>query len=217
MPNGKRRNRRRRKKKSALSKFTKSGSPIPYAMHTKITYVDDLNIDAPAAVATHVFYNANGIYDPQYAVGGHQPMGYDELSTFYDHAYVYAAKCTCTFSIDSQISATGRAICGIRLADNANTVASIPQLRENADSVWKNLNVDRDITITKWFFWPRMFKRTYKNADNQNTLASNPVEDAIFDIWVGSINATQDPANVVVNLKIDYYTTFTERKTLAQS
>lgn len=218
MANGKKRFKRGRKKRTnALTKFRRGGNPIPPQMHCVLRYVEDRAIDPLIGAAGHLLYNANGIFDPYFTGVGHQPMGRDELHTFYDHAYVYAAKMAVTFSQISDSKLVAQTLCGIRIQDNSTLITDPVQLRENTRNKWRFLDTDKPITVTKWFYWNKEFRTKYTDDQNQNTIGANPTEDIFFDVWVAAISSTQDPGVINMNVKIDYYTTFTERKTLAKS
>jgi len=38
-------------------------------------------------------FRLNGLFDPDFSLGGHQPMGFDEWSAFYGRYRVKSAKC----------------------------------------------------------------------------------------------------------------------------
>lgn len=212
---GKRRT--RKKRSSALAKFRRFGTPVPAQMHTTLRYVDDFALNALNGQAVHVFYNANNVYDPQNAIGGHQPMGWDQLNVFYESAYVYGSKITCTFSMANPGSTLGQAICGIRNTEDTTAIGSVPQMRENTQNLWRLLDADSPVTISKTFNYKRQLRKPYINDENRCAIGTGPTINSVYDIWVGALNATLDPDAVNINMTIEYYVTFTERNALAQS
>lgn len=63
---------------------------IPRGLFAKTTkmafkYSDTVTIDADSgANFVYYAYSCNGMYDPQVAVGGHQPYGFDQYMAFYN-------------------------------------------------------------------------------------------------------------------------------------
>ena len=52
----------------------------------------------PGTTSTQQFQlRANGMFDPQTAVGGHQPRGFDEFMEAYDMFTVMGSKISCSW------------------------------------------------------------------------------------------------------------------------
>lgn len=75
--------------------FPKYFADTPPRKYCKLRYVVTESITGPAVGAIVVRqYRANGMYDPEVAVGGHQPFGFDQLMGQYHHFTVIKSKCT---------------------------------------------------------------------------------------------------------------------------
>lgn len=70
-------------------------APMPRLFRTKLIY-SDFGEDSAAAtsVADTVVYRANSVFDPEFAVGGRQPTGYDQLAAMFNVVTVIASKIT---------------------------------------------------------------------------------------------------------------------------
>jgi len=67
----------------------------PLRKFAKLKYVCHQNSTSIGANSVVVYeYRANGMYDPEVAVGGHQPYGFDQLMAQYEQFTVYKAKIT---------------------------------------------------------------------------------------------------------------------------
>lgn len=62
---------------------------------------------------TYLVFSANGMYDPDIIGTGHQPMGFDQMMSLYNHYTVVRSSITFTFVIDSPAGLPIRAAVGI--------------------------------------------------------------------------------------------------------
>lgn len=74
--------------RTTLSKTGKSG--VPQAMNVKLKYTDSISVTSGTANA--FTFGLNSMYDPNISGIGHQPMGYDQWTAFYDKYRVNACK-----------------------------------------------------------------------------------------------------------------------------
>lgn len=81
------RSRRRRR----LFRLPRAG--FPRQRMAKLRYVARINLNPGAGNSVaHAVYRGNDLYDPSYALGGHQPMGFDELTEIYQKYRVVGSK-----------------------------------------------------------------------------------------------------------------------------
>lgn len=58
---------------------------IPSRISTQLKYCDEATISSGSSVyISDIIYRGNSLYDPDYATGGGQPMGRDQLATLYN-------------------------------------------------------------------------------------------------------------------------------------
>lgn len=70
----------------SLPRFPLHYADQPMRVYAKMKYTKSFGIPALGAGAIHeVRFNANGAYDPEVAVGGHQPYGFDQTMVKYQH------------------------------------------------------------------------------------------------------------------------------------
>lgn len=75
---------------------------------------------ASGAVATYVF-RANDLFDPDFTSTGHQPMGFDQMMSFYNHFCVESSRIVAVF----KNQATGTMRCSVRI-DADSTPLTVP-------------------------------------------------------------------------------------------
>jgi hypothetical protein len=80
------------------------GGPFGQVFDTEVNYCDYFNMNPSIGAATSTLFLANGIYDPTFALGGHQPHGFDQLSAIYDSWQVISS--TMEVVLYPQISTT---------------------------------------------------------------------------------------------------------------
>lgn len=98
---------------SMISRFPSTGLPESVLIKHKYT---GLHSTSTTTTANSVRYRLNGLYDPLYDVGGHQPYYFDQMAALYYRYTVYAAKvivkcatsnaiAPCTVSMKAQVDA----------------------------------------------------------------------------------------------------------------
>lgn len=194
--------------------------------HTcRLRYVAQIGINCNLGAVESRIFKANGLYDPEYATGGHQPMGFDQMMLYYNHYTVIGAKITMQY-IPSTTAQTVPGYFGILLTDTPSAAAmSIEQLFESGyrtptmmgGYVGAPFYPDSN-RISKTFSTKKFFKLSALagNATYRGNSTSDPAELAFFECWVASIQAN-DPGSLTFLVTIDYIALFTERKVLPQS
>lgn len=79
-----------KKRARATTNIVRAPSAFPDRTIVKLNYVDLLTI-VTAGISTTV-YRGNDLYDPYYAAGGHQPMGFDEYMGIYGKFTCFGSK-----------------------------------------------------------------------------------------------------------------------------
>lgn len=191
-----------------------TNAPFPLIRFAKLQYYEELSIN-PSGTAASVGYRANGMFDPLASTGGHQPMGFDQLMSIYDHFEVYGSKITVRFLPNGE-----QYYCGIYLDDDSSSVPLAPtQLMEQRGNSMSTLSVTstRPTVISKKYSQRRTFGKSVRGSDSQKgTAAADPTEQAVFEVWSCGIGGA-DPGPVTVLVKVEYFAKFSELRTLGQS
>lgn len=65
---------------------------FPNTLFTQLRYSDNLLLNADnltGRTGSDISYRLNSLFDPYFAAGGHQPLGFDQLSAIYNNYTVY--------------------------------------------------------------------------------------------------------------------------------
>lgn len=192
----------------------------------KLNYVETISLDPGAGLAADYVFSANGMYDPNISGIGHQPLGFDQWMTFYDHYTVVGSKISVTLhsSGDTNIASNSGYI-GLLLMDSSTsqTGTSHDYLIEQGKTSYKPYGESSSSGgIVKLFrkmgtkkFFGR--KNVMDNSDLRGSASANPAEQNYWHLWVSPINLSYDPVAVYITVKITYTAILTEPKVLAQS
>lgn len=195
-------------------------SPLKKSIKVTFRYNDLKYFAFPAGGGLLSFiFSANGLYDPDVGGIGHQPSGFDQLMTMYDHYCVIGCKMTCTFVNESQKSI----LCGIETRDSYTVPTDQREAIESGNCTYSTISpigsgnnqvtVTRTVDIAKFLGVSKIL-----SVDKcQGNTSSNPVEGiGLFPfIYCGdtSIVATRIPVNIV----IEYITILHEPKAVGIS
>ncbi len=204
-----------KKQKKFTSSYTRLATG-PKTLVRKLRYVTRTSIDAGAVgAASNLWIRANGMFDPEVAIGGHQPLGFDQYMALYDHFKVVKSKISVTFLQ----STSPRIIGSIYLDDDTTANLDIGNMIEQGLTSWAVVASGdvKPTTISKWFVSKDFFSGKQHSAELLGSDTSDPAEGAFFNISVAGLDPAADPASTNVLIVVDYYVSFSERTTLVSS
>lgn len=211
---------KRRKNRATVQR----GPAFSNSQIVKLKYVERISMNPAIGVFSIYNFRANSLYDPNLSGTGHQPLGYDQWSAFYDHYNVIGAKIKCTFMSSGATAATDHALVGILLDDDVSSFSvSTSELMEQGKATTKFMSVSSAAgrAIVHKGFSAKRFFHLANVSDNVDRIGSSvdgsPSEEAYFRLFVGPKNTSLDVSNVDVLVEITYIAMFTEPKNLAQS
>lgn len=79
------------KRRAVVRRITQPGLILPDKLITTLTYSSVVSY-APGVAAEDRQFNLNSLFDPDRTGTGHQPMGFDQLKTFYNRYRVLSCK-----------------------------------------------------------------------------------------------------------------------------
>lgn len=217
------RKRRRRNAPRRRTRLRMADSIVPPNKMVRLKYVEYITLNAPSATSARNIFRANSCFDPNQTGIGHQPLGFDQWSIFYDHYTVVGSKCTAQFMAQGSSSAIDSSIVGIILTDNTSVLPPPETLLEQPKSshrILTNGNATQKATVRKGFSAKKFFG--LKSIKDNRALVgasttANPSEDAYFSVYQMAYDAALNPNPIKVVVTINYLVYFTERKTLAGS
>lgn len=83
-----------RKRRSLVPRPRSIGQIFPDRLRVKMVYTVPAFYCSSSSNTSETVMRGNNVYDPEYATGGHQPMGYDNFASAYRNYYVSSSKCS---------------------------------------------------------------------------------------------------------------------------
>lgn len=193
------RKKRRYKKKASFGRKLLGNS-----LAVTMIYNDQYSLDAGAnpAVAVQIM-RANSCFDPDETGAGHQPRGFDQLMTMYDHFVIVGSKITIKIPSGSTTH-----MVGIALKDSAALETTLINYQEGRNVVSKMMSPDAGgSTILSYGFSARKFlgrSHPLSDPDLKGSTIGNPLEEAFFHVFTGHPTALANPPVMVFDLTIQY-------------
>lgn len=189
----------------------------------KLRYVDFIQLDAGIGTPAYDTFSATSCFDPYVGAGGHQPLGFDQWMTFYNHYQVLGAKATAYARQYADLGGDAVWLVGQTSASTTAPASNINQYIEQKRSKYTFLTAKLGAQNTgkvTVHYSPRRFfnlKNPRDEHDLRGDASSSPTENAYFQFIAGGGNPADNPGPVNVRVVIDYVVLLTERKHLAQS
>lgn len=196
------------------SLYNRLATPLPNKLKVCLRYSENqLQINPTAANVVNIVYKANDMYDPYDTGGGHQPRGFDQIMTMYDHFQVIGSKITVQMN---ESSTTLR--WGILLSDTGvGPVIQTDALEyPSANSVHGSTKVYEPTTLSLAYSQKKFFGHRDLEEQFEGRSSGSPSELAYFNIYAMS-SSSSDPAGVYFTVTIDYIAILTEPHNPAQS
>lgn len=204
------------KKSASLGK----GFPSKLIMtHRYVTNYPDQIVggSAPAVISIR----ANGMYDPEVALGGHQPLNFDQMCAVYNHWTVIGSRIKWTLTqtegdLNAHLYAT------TYLNDDANlSAASIYALAEQNGTRTHSFPAGQYSPQPKRFFQKFSARRQFGKGSLNNSLtrgsvSSDPTEQSIFQLVMQGAPGSPD-IRVDVLIEVEYIAVWNEPKEIPQS
>lgn len=223
--------RRSKKRSKAIQRYRPKTNLFkelyPKRLTCKLKYSTlEETIDPSTATAGILEFSCNGLYDVEPAVGGHQPMGFDEMMTQYDHYTVVSSKIKFTC-----MPAAGEDPIGfiLGITDTSGTTYGLQRMSEQPGSSKVHLTSDlalasggpSKVVLTKtWSLKKRHGVKPMSAsalADWRGSASGNPNEEEYFHLEAQSLNSSADPSPVYVFVEAEYNVIFSERKKTVES
>lgn len=191
----------------------------------RLRYVEEVTVDPAAGAIASVIFRANDLYDPFYSGTGHQPYGFDQLMSRYDHFTVIASRCMVQFVGSGSASNAVPGYFLIHLNDGTITpFSNISHMLESPDNsrvgmggtVEGLLSGKAENIVSKGFSMKKFFRKKVGDDDISGTSSASPSEGAYFHVLCASAGGAETGA-LRLKVTIDYIAVFTEPRILAQS
>lgn len=201
---------RRRRRKRARNRPVQT-----LKLYKVLRYSDNSqSISSFAGNVAVVVFSANNCFDPEVALGGHQPRGFDQYMALYDHFVVVGSKIKVWIQADS--AASRPAIAGITVRDTANILSSPNAYLESPNTITKSLadiggSSNRLLTMK---VNPNRFLGIPKPLSEdkvEGSATAGPTDQVFYHLWLYD-SAGQISSDFNYSYQIDYATVFKEPK-----
>lgn len=212
----------RRGRRTGTVSLGLGSNPFPRSVVTTHRYNESFTLDPPVGAPAVAYYSCNGLFDPTVAIGGHQPLGFDQMTPMYDHYTVLGAKATVRFFSNGSNLTTGSMMVYCYVNDDSAAVLTYDTVLEQSKGVVSpltNTGAKGVTTLTQKFSAKKFFgvADVKDNSQLKGSDTANPTEGAYFVIGAQGVGPGLDPLTIYCNVTIDYITQWSERRDLAQS
>lgn len=201
---------------------------FPTKSQVRLRYACQVYLN-PAADLVPVFYSmcANGMYDPDYTGTGHQPMGFDQWMSAYNHFQVTSSTIQVRW-VPTAASSVAPGVFGVILDDDQTppyiggdyyTLLETGRTGHASYGLVEGIGKGKNPIVRKTFnarkfFGSKFLEGDLKYAGNTGT---NPAETAFFHIWASNAGLGADPPGQLFEVIMDFVATLFEPKALPES
>lgn len=209
---------KRTKKRSLWTSIPRA--PFPDRSVQRLKYVDFIQLDPATTVPAFWNFCANGMYDPNQTGVGHQPMGYDQYATLYNHYHVMESYIKVTFMTPDDVGSGTKhaAIIGILRNNDTVDIRSTTDRLEESSTVYDVIHGDGPGSkVLTLGYKERAIFPVDKRNDTHAAINNNPAEITSFQVFAAAITTGNDPSPVKGIVEINYLCEFYERQDLLGS
>ncbi len=160
----------------------------------------------------------NGMFDPEFAIGGHQPSYFDITSSIYDHYQVVSSVCKVRFTRAGDSNDPW--VFGILINDDGVVNnANLHTLCEQPSATYKMVGGFDDVEeVTKYWSAKSAFGPGYLGMDSlKGDAGTDPTEQQMFTIFGRQSQLTTTGTFVRMSITITYTARWTELRDVASS
>lgn len=198
---------------------------MPDKKIVRMRYSDDVEINpTTAGFGTAHVLRLNSIHDPDYTGVGHQPMGHDEWSNFYQRYHVIGCRVQADFYASSNSSGTANTTVAVGFRSTTDVEQDGDVFFENGRCAWKRLatrdgsaatcSIVRNWSAKKWYGG----QHKAMNDSHGAIFGTGPSDPCFAHLVVFPVAELSGNAQAVrCRFFIDYLVMLTEPKRLSLS
>lgn len=189
---------------------------------TKLRYHTNITLNPGVGTSAIHLFRADSVYDPDYSGVGHQPLGFNQFETLYNHYCVIGAKLTARYTSPTSTVSSGTALATVGIQRSTTLISDLDTLierRDHATKIMTNSNAGQVCTLVKYYSPKKVHGWTNlgSSAETRTPISTNPSDEAYFAVGLSPISSTYDTGGTTVSITIDYIVKFMERADLLQS
>lgn len=193
---------------------------FPASITKRLRYSTSFQVTASAgAIGSIQVFRANDLFDPDYSGTGHQPMGFDQMMTWYNHFTVLRSKLVV---IAKNLGTNSPTVC-LRVDGDFAPITVIDRIVEVGGCVIESLEAtkqygaNKSLSITADIMKLQNVRRSAISSDPslQGSAAASPVECTYFHVYAWDVQAVT--TNVQFEATLEYEAVFSEPRVITQS
>lgn len=200
--------------KKRTKRYSAPKGPLGQSIRATLIYHEsfDLSVGTAGLPGFHVF-SANGVFDPSITTGGHQPRGFDQLMSLYDHCVVIGSKieliCANADTLNTNLVA-------IVLRDTVTQFTNADAIMESRYLTYAPIAIEGGgpavLTLTDQCNPNEFLGRSKPLADPdlKNSDSANPIEGCHWHCYAIPMQGATDTAVVHCRVRITYEVVFIE-------
>lgn len=216
-----------RKKITRQKNSVKLGRGFPKKVVMSHKYVTRYNTNVFGSGVTNIQMRANDLFDPEVALGGHQPLYFDQMTPLYNHFTVIGARVKWTISRTG--GGNGQQVLYIVPwinDDSATSITDIATLAEQTNARIRTLEPgggnsvtgnNRSIVSQKFSAKKFFGNFTVTQAQYKGNASSSPSEQAVFQLSMSTNGLAAENVNVDVLVEVSYIAVWTEPREIGGS
>jgi len=207
---------------SFASSLQLSSAGMPQKIRTCQRYHETVQLNPGISGFAIYEFAANGMYDPNITGTGHQPSGFDQMMTLYNHYTVTKSIITVTPATTG--STNQQILFGVRLNDTTGQLAGgLDSFLESRGVKYLMVGypgatvmpVNMTVDMGKFFGVPQ--QNLLGESQFRGSAVANPSELAIYQCFVGAAVPSDDPPSTTLHVDITFECVFSEPKEIIPS
>lgn len=200
---------------------------IPLKTRRKLVYTTRVGINPAAGGVGFFEFRLNGMFDPEVAIGGHQPMGYDQMMLMYENWMVYKCNVILDWQFQTSNTAAGAEsknqwyVGGAIHTAQAKTYGSLEDRLESRSGPYKYINcyqnakdlVRQRISVKPW----KHLGHKWPSTADLGIVGADPAEESILQVWAQGPDGSVDPNTIFCQVTLVYFAVFSDPLTLGGS
>lgn len=191
---------------------------IPDAQMIKMKYVTFVNLN-PVGASTDYVFRGNSIFDPDYAMGGTQPLGHDQWAAFYER-YLVRASAIKIQVLNNSTTYTGNTLINLTASEDvvSRTYDEWAAYPYNTNQVLAPVSAGGNGVFLESYMSTRKIFGCTRELDDvyEAPMGNNPSKQWYWTIQVAAMNGITAP-NLTMKVEMTYYVELSERVELLAS
>lgn len=195
----------------------KNGFPFPLVYRTTLPFTYKTTVAVASGISSQHYFKANSLYDPVIAIGGNQPIGFDQLMAIY--AFYTVSSCKVRFIASSGTTAPMKLYLFPTIDPFASSTTEYTclQMPGCKSYVIGGNSADGYITGSAWAKTRDVLINLSK--DEYGVTQTGTADPTYMWYWnfVFASNDSTSTTNIALTLEITYYAEFKGRIVLPES